>query len=189
MHKSLANKIRKRIKNSRISKAYYASERDTIRERVAMHFNTAIDSEADPTFDPAFVDKKFYGALPSGDQFLYKWDTDPEYRKSLLLSIATRFFTYWKDMGQVKNWMDMFEGDQETLKQKYVDVIVDRFEEGIQRAKLCKKNIVTTLYKFSDNAFQCTHIDAGTLWIYYGYYTYQQYWMRTIEPSSKGMAI
>ena len=189
MHKSLANKIRKRIKNSRVGKAYYASERNPIRERVAQHFNAAMDSEGDEDFDINDVDTKFYGALPSGNQFLFKWDTDSEYRKKLLLEIAHTFFHYWRGMGQVKNWMAMYEGDQETIKQKYQDVIVERFEEGLQRAKLCKKNIVTTLYKFSDDAFHCTHIDAGTLWIYYGYYTYQQYWMRSLEPSAKGLAI
>lgn len=192
MHKSLANKIRKRIKNARVVKSYYASERNSILKRVAMHFNAALDfagQETEFEVGTESVDERFYGCLPSGNQFLYKWDTDYNYRRKLLVGDIEQFFEFWKVQGKITNWMRLYEDDYETLKPAFVDVIVSRFEEGIQRAKECKKKIVPAHYKFNDDDFFCTHIDSHTLWIYYGYYTYQRYWMRTIEPSASGMAI
>ena len=192
MHKSLANKIRKRIKNARVVRAYYASERNDILKRVAEHFNSAFDFCHEPTefdADTSTIDTKFWGCLPTGDQFLHKWDTDYNYRRKLVVDDINTFFDFWKQQGKIPNWMRLYEDDYETLKSDFVDVIVSRFEEGIQRAKECKKNIVPAHYKFHDDDFFCTHIDAHTLWIYYGYYTYQRYWMRTIEPSANGMAV
>lgn len=188
MHKSLADKISKRIKNARVARVYYKSERDEIRERVAKHFNEAMDCHLlDIASDN--VDSKFYGALPSGDQHLYKWDTDYKYRREIVLYQANIFFNYWKHLGKVNNWMEMFEDDQETLNKNHQDLIMRRFEEGVQRAKECKEKIVPEHYKFHDDDFFSTHIDNGCLWIFYGYYTYQRYWMRTVETSAKGMAI
>ena len=137
MHKSLADKIRKRIKNARVARAYYASERNSIRERVAEHFNSALDFIHEVNeFDASTctIDKRLWGCLPSGDQYLHKWDTDWKYRRKLIEGEINTFFEFWKQQGQIPNWMKMYEDDYETIKKEYMDMLVSRFEEGIQRA-------------------------------------------------------
>ena len=74
-------------------------------------------------------------------------------------------------------------------KKDWQELIFARFEEGISRAKSCIPKIVAPFYNNHDSEFAATHVNVSTLWIYYGYYCYQRYWMRTIEPSAKGMAI
>ena len=192
MHKSLYQKLAKRVKNARVARAYYVSERDEIRERVAIHFNSALDFSHEATeFDAetSTISTDLYGCLPSGDQFLHKWDTDHKYRRKLIEGEINTYFEFWKQQGEIPAWMNMYEDDYTTIKKEYMDRLVSRYEEGIQRARECKKKIVPSHYKFSDNEFFATHINSELLWIYYGYYTYQRYWMRTIEPSAKGMAI
>jgi hypothetical protein len=180
MHKSLATKISKHNEGKA-----YASERNVTLVRVAQIFNQALDNVE----DVCDIDSRFYGSLPSGDQFLHQWANDTEYRKRLLLDDAHTYFLYWKDRGEIREWMMMFEDDYLTIKPAYQELIFENFELGISRAKQCTVKVLPEDHVNHDNDFQATHIDADTIWVYYGYYCYRKYWMRTIEPTANGLSV
>jgi len=172
MHKSLAKKIKQ--------KAHYQSERNFQLERVAMYFNEAVDK------DPIYVDKRFYGCLPTGDEFLNDWAEDKEYRHRLLKADIQCFYDYWdKDKGLVSGFINEDGYVPKVLQQ----AIISNFEEGILRAKCGTREVIESKYVNHDDYHLSMSPKQTTIWIAYGYFCWQKYWLRSLDPSSKGLSI
>lgn len=172
MHKSLAKKIKTKVR--------YASERNFQLERVAMYFNEAVDK------DPTYVDKRFYGCLPTGDEFLNDWAEDKEYRHRLLKADIEAFYSYWdKEKGMVSG----FISENGSVPEQLQLAIISNFEEGILRAKSGADKVIASKYLNHDDYHLSMSPKQTTIWIAYGYFCWQKYWLRSIDPSSKGLAI
>jgi hypothetical protein len=172
MHKSLVKKIK--------TKVTYDSERNFQLERVAMYFNEAVDK------DPIYVDKRFYGCLPTGYEFLNDWAEDKEYRHRLLKADIQCFYDYWdKDKGMVSG----FISEDGSISEVMEAVIISNFEEGVLRAKCGTAKVISEKYTNHDDYHLSMSPKQITIWIAYGYFCWQTYWLRSLNPSSKGLSI